>query len=103
MKKYPGKDTETFSKITRYDDGEYAVEVAILTRFGLSPLEAIAAATKNAAEVVHLEDSIGTIEAGRSADLLVVAGDPTVRIEDLRRVALVIRAGRVVHTGPTRI
>ena len=95
--------TGTDAGSTFVGHGLAAVEVAILTRFGLSPLEAIAAATKNAAEVVHLEDTIGTIEAGRSADLLVVAGDPTVRIEDLRRVALVIRAGRVVHTGPTRI
>ena len=83
---------------TFVDHGLAAVEVEILTRFGLSPLEAIAAGTKNAAEVVHLEHEIGTLDLGKAADLLVVNGDPTLHIGDLQHVALVIRGGRIMPT-----
>ena len=91
--------TGTDAGSTFVDHGLAAVEVEILTRFGLSPLDAIAAATRNAAEVVHLDGEIGTVEAGKVADLLVVDGDPTIRITDLRRVVLVVGAGRVVHAS----
>jgi imidazolonepropionase-like amidohydrolase len=91
--------TGTDAGSTFVDHGLAAVEVEILTRFGLSPLDAIAAATRNAAEVVHLDGEIGTVEAGKVADLLVVDGDPSIRITDLRRVVLVVGAGRVVHAS----
>ena len=91
--------TGTDAGSTFVDHGLAAVEVEILTRFGLSTLDAIAAGTRNAAQVVHLDGEIGTVEAGKVADLLVVDGDPTVRITDLRRVALVVRAGRIVHAA----
>jgi len=89
--------TGTDAGSTFVGHGLAAVEVEILTRYGLSPLEAIAAGTKNAAEVVHLEAEVGTIDVGRVADLLIVAGDPTSRIQDLREVMMVVRAGRIVH------
>ncbi len=91
--------TGTDAGSTFVDHGLAAVEVEILTRFGLSTLDAIAAGTRNAAQVVHLQDEIGTIEVGKVADILIVRGDPTVRIQDLRRVALVIQGGRIVHAG----
>jgi imidazolonepropionase-like amidohydrolase len=91
--------TGTDAGSTFVDHGLAAVEVEILTRFGLSPLEAIAAGTRNAAEVIHLDGEIGTLEVGKLADLLVVDGDPTTMITDLQRVALVVRAGRVVHAS----
>jgi imidazolonepropionase-like amidohydrolase len=89
--------TGTDAGSTFVDHGLAAVEVALLTRFGLSALQAIAAATKNAAEVVNLGHEIGTVEVGKAADLFVVDGDPTTDITALQRVALVLRAGRVVH------
>jgi imidazolonepropionase-like amidohydrolase len=89
--------TGTDAGSTFVDHGLAAVEVALLTRFGLSALQAIAAGTKNAAEVVNLGHEIGTVEAGKVADLLVVDGDPTTDIAALQRVALVLRGGRVVH------
>ncbi len=92
--------TGTDAGSTFVEHGVAAIEVELLTRFGLSPLEAIAAGTKNAAEVIRLEDEIGTVQVGRIADLLIVQGDPTSSIADLQRVALVIRAGRVVHAAP---
>jgi imidazolonepropionase-like amidohydrolase len=92
--------TGTDAGSTFVGHGLVPVEVEILTRFGLSPLAAIAAATRNAAQVVALDGEIGTIEVGKIADLLVVSGDPTTRIADLHRVALVLRAGRIVHASP---
>jgi imidazolonepropionase-like amidohydrolase len=91
--------TGTDAGSTFVGHGLVAVEVEILTRFGLSALDAIAAATKNAAEVIALGAEIGTISPGKFADLLVVAGDPTTRISDLERVALVVRGGRVVRAS----
>ncbi len=89
--------TGTDAGSTFVDHGLAAVEIEILTRFGISPLEAIAAGTKNAAEMLRLDAEIGTVEAGKVADLLVVDGDPASDIGSLRRVAMVVRAGRIVH------
>ena len=91
--------TGTDAGSTFVGHGLAAVEVEILTRYGLAPLEAIAAATKNAAEVIALGDEIGTVAPGKVADLLVVRGDPTAHIGDLQRVAVVIRGGRVVRAS----
>lgn len=82
---------------TFVDHGVVALELQALTRLGLSPQEAIAAGTRNAARVIGLDHEIGTVEAGKRADLLVVDGDPTVRIADLGEVVLVVRSGRIVH------
>lgn len=94
--------TGTDAGSTFVPHGVVAVEVELLTRFGLSALDAIAAGTRRAAEVVHLEAEVGSVEPGLAADLLVVDGDPTARIGELRNVALVVRAGRVVHVGAPR-
>jgi imidazolonepropionase-like amidohydrolase len=92
--------TGTDAGSTFVGHGLAAVEVEILARFGMPPLEAIAAGTRNAARVVHLEGRIGTVEAGKTADLLIVRGDPSVNVADLHRVAVVIQAGRIVHAEP---
>jgi imidazolonepropionase-like amidohydrolase len=66
---------------------------------GMSPLEAIQAATGGAAAVLGLS-SIGTLEPGKTADLVAVDGDPSVRIQDLCGAKLVLKGGRtVVETG----
>jgi imidazolonepropionase-like amidohydrolase len=63
---------------------------------GMSPLQAIGAATSNAAQALHLTDTIGSIQPGKQADLIAVDGDPTRDINTLSRVRLVMRAGRIV-------
>jgi imidazolonepropionase-like amidohydrolase len=63
---------------------------------GLSPLEAIHAATAEAARAIGIADRVGTLEPGRAADLLVVDGDPSMQISDLRSVRMVIKGGRTV-------
>jgi imidazolonepropionase-like amidohydrolase len=67
---------------------------------GLSPLEAIHSATGEAARAIGVADKVGTLQAGRAADMVVVDGDPAVRISDLRSVRMIIKGGRtVVHNG----
>jgi imidazolonepropionase-like amidohydrolase len=60
---------------------------------GFTPLEAIKIATLNGAIALGFDQSIGTIEAGKSADLLVVDGDPSKNISDLRKMLFVFRSG----------
>ena len=72
----------------------------LVSDIGLSPLEAIAAATGGAAKAIGIDDRVGTLQAGRAADLLVVDGDPAQRITDLRSARMVIKGGRkVVENG----
>ena len=71
-------------------------ELAILTEVGLTNVQAIAAATGEAARVMRRDD-LGTIQAGRLADLVVVDGDPATDLSALRRVRAVVRGGQVVH------
>ena len=84
--------------------GKNAFELELLTRHGLSPAEALLAATRVAAEAIGLQSETGTLEPGKLADVIVVDGDPLadVRVlQDVARVTHVIRAGRVVKGGAT--
>ena len=72
-------------------------ELELLVRAGLSPMEAIMAATRRPAERLGQRDVLGTITPGRSADLLVLAADPLADIRNVRRIERVIARG-VAHT-----
>lgn len=63
---------------------------------GMPPLEAITCATRNNAVILGIDDQVGMVKEGMAADLLVVDGDPSTRIEDLTNIALVLRDGCVV-------
>ncbi len=65
---------------------------------GLTPMQAIVSATANAAWAIGIADSVGTLAPGRTADLLLLTGDPTVDIRNTRAIRLVMQGGRVV--GP---
>ena len=79
--------------------GENARELELLSRFGeMTVMEAIQAATKVSAEAIGREDTLGTIEPGKLADLILVDGDPLKDIkilQDKSRVKLVIKGGRI--------
>jgi imidazolonepropionase-like amidohydrolase len=80
--------------------GANAQELALMVEGGMSPAEAIVAATRNAAELLDLLDVTGTVEPGKAADLLVVDGDPLadVRVlEDRARLLGVLKDGRWVR------
>ena len=57
-------------------------------------------ATKNAAHVCNLEDELGTLQAGKAADVLVVRGDPLGDLDALTNVRLVIHDGVVIRAEP---
>ena len=79
--------------------GANAIELEELTRQGLSPLEAVHAATGRAAEALGLQDHIGTLEEGKRADLVLIDGSPLedIRIlQDADRILMVIKDGEIV-------
>jgi imidazolonepropionase-like amidohydrolase len=71
-------------------------EVAELVRVGLTPLQALQAATLTNAEMLRLEQQIGVVEAGFEADLLVVDGNPLDNIRTLLDPLLVVSNGRII-------
>src|SRR5581483_4518618 len=68
-------------------------QVELLVEAGLTPLEAIKIATRNGATYLGIADRTGTIAAGKQADLVLVTGDPSARIADIRNVHTVFRQG----------
>ena len=76
---------------------ECAREFAAMVRLGLSEWEAIRAGTINSAELLGMEDQIGTLEVGKQADIVAVAGDPTEDISELERVGFVMKGGKVIR------
>ncbi|MDX2059631.1 MAG: amidohydrolase family protein [Gemmatimonadales bacterium] len=77
-------------------------ELELLVEAGLAPLDVISLATRNAARLVRAESEWGTVEPGKVADLLLVRGNPAVRIADTRRVVMVMQGGRIVDRAALR-
>ena len=71
-------------------------ELELLVEAGLTPLEAISAATLNAAKLMLADDRWGTLQAGRVADILFIDGRPHENIGDTRNITLVMQGGRVL-------
>lgn len=76
--------------------GRNADEFELLVKHGMTPMQAIAAATVNAADLLGLAKEVGSIEPGKSADIIAVSGDPLKDVRVLKSVGFVMRAG-VVH------
>ncbi|MEO5972326.1 MAG: amidohydrolase family protein [Sphingomicrobium sp.] len=76
--------------------GRNADEFELMVKYGMTPVEAIKAATVNAADLLGLAAEIGTIEPGKSADLIAVAGDPLSDVTVLKTVGFVMARGEVV-------
>jgi imidazolonepropionase-like amidohydrolase len=82
--------------------GQNAHEFAYRVRLGQSPMDAIVSATRTAAEILGWTDRIGTVERGKYADLVAVAGDPLRDITELERVMWVMKGGTVYKDGSTK-
>lgn len=99
-----GLGTDYLSDPVMSPHGENAIELEIyVKKAGLSPMEAIICATRNNAEVLGLSDEIGTLEAGKLADLIVVDGDPIEDIsvlKDKSRITAVYKGGQPVPRLP---
>ena len=77
-------------------------ELHLLAEAGLPPRDLIAAATLNAAEVAGRADRVGSIEAGKQADILVLDADPLIDIGNLQRIDRVIKSGTILDQGALR-
>lgn len=75
--------------------GRNADEFELMVQHGMTPQGALVAATINAAELLGLASEVGTIEPGKSADVIAVAGDPLKDVTVLKQVNFVMRAGKV--------
>ncbi|HVF35080.1 MAG TPA: amidohydrolase family protein [Candidatus Saccharimonadia bacterium] len=82
-----------------FPHGDNAREFELMVEGGMPAIEAIRAATLNAADLLGASDSLGTLEPGKYADVVAVAGDPLADISLTRRVAFVMKNG-VVYRQP---
>ena len=73
------------------------LEMEMMQAAGMTPMQVIVAATKNGAHVCNLEDDLGTLEAGKIADVMVVGGDPLRDLKDLADIRMVIHDGVVIR------
>jgi imidazolonepropionase-like amidohydrolase len=82
-----------------YEHGDTALELELMVEAGMTPSEAIVAGTGRAAECMGIHDRVGTIAAGKEADLLIVDGDPLANLgilRDVKHLFLVLQRGKVV-------
>jgi len=112
-----GQDTNVIDNLRRYvaADGKVALgtdfegyytpfqlgmptkEIGWMSEAGMTPMQIIVAATKNAAYVSNVEQDLGTLEAGKIADVLIVKGDPLQDLKALSNVQYVIHNGEVIR------
>ncbi len=79
-----------------YPHGQNARQFSYMVKYGMTPLDAIQAATLNAAALLGWADRVGSIEPGKYADLIATSGDPTADITALEKVGFVMKGGEVV-------
>ncbi len=91
-----GVGTDLIYDSYRYLPEAYVWELKYLVECGMTTTEALIAATRTNAEILDMDDRLGTLEKGKLADILVVEGNPDVDLDALSRTSIVIKDGRVV-------
>ena len=88
---------------TDLGEGDHAMEFGLLINNGMSPIQAVFAATRNAADLLGIADKVGTVQAGRLADIVAVPGDPLRQTEQFEHVSFVMKGGVVyrIHGAAT--
>jgi imidazolonepropionase-like amidohydrolase len=82
--------------------GDNGKEFALMVSVGMTPAEAIKAATVNAADLLDRSASIGTLEPGKDADIIAVASSPLADVTQLERPTFVMHRGTVARIGGQR-
>lgn len=86
--------TDAGNPLTLHGPAVYA-EMEAMQAAGLTPMQVLVASTRGGAAAMGREKDLGTVEKGKQADLLIVAGDPTADVANLRQVRYVVRGGAV--------
>lgn len=81
------------------EHGTQAKEFEFMVQYGMTPLQALRSTTTTAAELMGWQDRVGSIEPGKFADIIAVAGDPLTDITELERVKFVMKGGQLVRSG----
>jgi imidazolonepropionase-like amidohydrolase len=79
-----------------YPHGMNAKQFAYMVKFGMTPMQAVQAATVVAADLMGWRERVGTLEPGAFADLIAIEGDPLDDVELLAEIPFVMKGGRVV-------
>jgi imidazolonepropionase-like amidohydrolase len=80
-----------------FDLGMPMHEITRMSEAGMTPMQIIVAATRNAAHVCGLEAELGTLEVGKLADILITNGDPLNDLSALTQVQIVIHGGEIIR------
>jgi imidazolonepropionase-like amidohydrolase len=82
-----------------YPHGDNGRQFSKMVQWGMTPMQAIQAATRNAAQALGRESDVGAIAVGRFADMIAVSGDPLADVRVLEKVDVVIKGGELVKGG----
>ena len=80
---------------TDLGQGDHAMEFGLLIDNGMTPIQALYAATRNAADLIGAADRIGSVQPGRFADLVAAAGNPLDKPEQFSQISFVMKGGRI--------
>ena len=79
--------------------GKQAYEFELMCRHGMTPVQALTAATKTASQLMRKEDQVGSIEKGKLADIAAFEGDPMTDISAMTRCSFVMKGGKIYKNG----
>ncbi len=89
----PGR---VYNKECNCSHGVQAEMFPVFVQWGATPLYTLRMATTVNADILHLQDKLGTIEKGKFADIIAVSGDPLQDITEMQRVKFVMKGGEVI-------
>lgn len=75
---------------------KYSLELSLYIKHGMTPMDALVCATRNSAQLLRIDDFVGTLENGKLADLILIDGNPLEDIWDLKKICHTYRSGELV-------